>query len=318
VYLLAVALGLVLAVDGPTNAAFGAELVPADDLPNAIALGSVANSIGRIAGMSLAGALVGVVGCGPIFVANGVSYLAVVVALASLDVRALRHVAPPPRREAGVRAGLRVALRSPAVVTATVIAFFVAAFGRNYQVTMAAMSDAVFATGARGYGELSVVFAVGAFCGGLVAARMRKHTLLVVVAVAGAASALQLTSAFAPSFLAFATCIYPIAIAAVVFDTAALSVVQLAAPDGHRARVVALLGTVSMLGATAGGPTLGWMADRLGGRASLGLGALVVIAGTAVVTTVVQRARLREIGSLRGIADELARRRTEVAIAAGS
>jgi MFS family permease len=147
---------------------------------------------------------------------------------------------------------------------------------------------------------------------------MRKHTLLVVVAVAGAASALQLTSAFAPSFLAFATCIYPIAIAAVVFDTAALSVVQLAAPDGHRARVVALLGTVSMLGATAGGPTLGWMADRLGGRASLGLGALVVIAGTAVVTTVVQRARLREIGSLRGIADELARRRTEVAIAAGS
>lgn len=313
VYGLALALGLVLAVDGPANAAFGAELVHRDDVPNAVALGSVANSLGRIAGMGLAGVLVGSLGEGAIFVINGVSYLAVVAALCRIDVARHEPAEPPSQDGASVRSGLRVALRSQTIVVATLVAFVVAAFGRNYQVTMAAMSRSVFGTGARGYGQLSAVFAAGAFCGGLAAAVVRRHTLRLVVLIAAAAGVLQLTSAVAPSFRSFALCIYPIAVTAVVFDTAALSVVQLAVDDTHRARSIAVLSTASMLGTTAGGPALGWLADHLGARASLGLGSMAVLAATLGVAAVAQRSRIREDGLVRALTGGVAGMRLRVA-----
>jgi predicted MFS family arabinose efflux permease len=212
---------------------------------------------------------------------NAGSYLVVVAVLCSLPRTELRQVTRSPRGEGGIRAAFQYVMKTPAITAAASVAFMVAAFGRNFQLTMAAMSNSVFGAGSHGYGELSVVFAIGALCGGLVAARVRHHSLRVVVLVAVAASSLQIASAFTPSFPAFAAAMFPVAIAAVVFDTAALATVQLAAGDAQRGRVIALFTTMAMLGATAGAPTLGWLADHYGARASLAAGGLVVLLGCA-------------------------------------
>jgi MFS family permease len=82
-------------------------------------------------------------------------------------------------------------------------------------------------------------------------------------------------------------------------------VVQRAAGDAFRGRAIAVLGTVSMLGMTVGGPTLGWLADHLGPRASLEYGATLVLFGTATVVTlhlassVAVRARVLEMWRVR-------------------
>src|SRR4051794_28504778 len=86
IYGFALALGLVNAVDSPAHGAFGAELVDESELGNAVALGSVFNSAGRIIGMALGGFIVAAFGAAPVFLLNGCSYFAVVVALASLRV----------------------------------------------------------------------------------------------------------------------------------------------------------------------------------------------------------------------------------------
>lgn len=284
VYCFALALGVVMAVDGPSTGALGAELVPDADLGNAIALGSVSNGLGRILGMSIAGVLVATAGPGLIFLLNGVSYLAVVFVVASLPEPSPK----PPRADRAHEESSSPMPRAQVIAAAAALAFFVSSFGRNYQVTMAAMAKTTYGAGAGGYGTLSVVFAVGALVGGVVAARMREHRLRLVVGAAVAGSVLQLAGGLMPSFASFAVVIFQIAVVAVVFDTITSCVVQRAAGDEYRGRAIAALGTVSMLGMTIGGPSLGWLADNLGARASLECGAVVVLAGTAIVALVHQ------------------------------
>jgi MFS family permease len=280
---LALLLGIVMAVDAPSYAAIGAELVPEDDLGNAIALSSVINGLGRIIGMSIAGALVATGGPGLIFVLNAMTYLAVIAVLHRLPEAATRTIHRSAPGDDGLLGGLRFVARTPVIIACASLAFVVAAFGRNFQVTMAAMSESVFHTGARGYGALSVVFAVGALVGGLVAARCSRYAVSIVVSVALTASALQFVSAAVPSFTTFAAVLFPIAIAAVVFDSIALATVQIAAGDAHRGRVVALFASAVMLGTTVGAPLLGWLADTQGGRTSLAVGGVVVFGAATVV-----------------------------------
>ena len=57
VYLLAVALGFVNVFDNPARQSFISEMVPADDLPNAVTLNSVAMNMARVFGAALGGVM---------------------------------------------------------------------------------------------------------------------------------------------------------------------------------------------------------------------------------------------------------------------
>jgi MFS family permease len=282
VYALAVAVGCVCAVDLPTAAAFGTELVAPEDLPNAAALGAAANSMGRIVGMALAGIAVATVGVAPVFLANAVSYLAVVAALLAVRPAEMRmaHGGAGDRR---IRHAFRAIRRMPVLVGTLVLAFVVAAFGRNYQLTMATMSMSVLHRGASGYGTLSTVFAVGAFAGALVAARLTRVGMRVLIAAAAAAGALELMAATMPDLGTFAACILPIAVVAVLFDTALGVVVALGVDHAIRGRALALLAMTSTGGAAIGGPLLGWSVQHLGTRLTLGAaGVTSLVAALAI------------------------------------
>lgn len=69
--------GLVAAVDGPATSLLGNDLVPPDDVPSAIGLGSVTNSVGRLAGVGVAGGVIAFTGPAAAYLVNGTSFLAV-------------------------------------------------------------------------------------------------------------------------------------------------------------------------------------------------------------------------------------------------
>src|SRR4051812_12557363 len=175
VYVFALALGFVSAADSPAHGALGAELVDGSELGNAVALGSVFNSTGRIIGMALGGFIVAAFGVAPVFLLNGCSYFAVVAALATLRLDAPATVESESRDDGGVKDVMRFVATTPALLGALALVVLVSALGRNYQVTMASMSSDVFGSGAAGYATLSSVFAVGALLGGGLAARCRRH-----------------------------------------------------------------------------------------------------------------------------------------------
>lgn len=287
VYLISTLSGVVSALDGPTLGRFGTMVVGPDRLGNALALGSLTNSTGRVAGMSLGGVLVAVGGTAPLFAGNAVSFLAVVAALLLMRPTQwypLARAAAPADR--GVRAGLAHLVRQPSTLVVLGLALVLGSLGRNYQVTMAAMSAGPLGGGARGYGLLSAVFAVGTVLGALLAAGRGRFTYRLLVGAGLLASALQLLAGLAPDLTFFAALLVPIAAAAVVVDTTVSARVQLDTREDMRGRVLSAMSIVSAVSGMAGAPLLGWLSEALGARTAL------VLAGTAGLFACAVAARL--------------------------
>ncbi|MGH8938813.1 MAG: MFS transporter, partial [Actinomycetes bacterium] len=94
VFLLAFLLGLGTALDNPTRQSFVIEMVGPDDLSNAVGLNSASFNLGRVVGPALAGVLIVLVGTGPVFLINAVSFGAVIFALSRMRTADLQ---PSPR-----------------------------------------------------------------------------------------------------------------------------------------------------------------------------------------------------------------------------
>src|SRR5262245_28468698 len=90
----AVVIGVVNAVDTPARLAFVIDMVGRDDLANAVALNSLQFNVARAVGPALSAPLLGLLGAGPCFLINGLSFVAVLAALAWMDLP--RRAAPAP------------------------------------------------------------------------------------------------------------------------------------------------------------------------------------------------------------------------------
>jgi MFS family permease len=78
VYLLALALGLINALDTPARQSFVVELVGREALPNAVALNSLLFNGARVLGPGAAGILIAQLGLAPAFGLNALSFVAVI------------------------------------------------------------------------------------------------------------------------------------------------------------------------------------------------------------------------------------------------
>ncbi|WP_239153381.1 MFS transporter [Virgisporangium aliadipatigenens] len=278
IYAVAAVSGVVSAVDGPALGRFGGMVAGPARLGTALAFGSLIHSTGRIVGMAAGGVLVASFGPAPLFLWNAVSFAGVVVALLRVRVADLHPLAAAPREAGAVRAGFAYLLRQPVVLGTLALSFVLGSLGRNYQVTMAAMSDGPLAGGAAGYGLLSAVFAAGTVLGALVAGQRAELTTRLLVGAGLLASALQVVAAFVPGLWAFALVLVPIAAAAVLLDTTVSARVQLDTREDMRGRVLAAVGVVGSLSGMVGAPLLGWLSEVAGPRAALAIGGAVCLA----------------------------------------
>lgn len=81
IYTLSLLIGLANAFDQPGRQAFVAEMVPDEDVGNAIALNSLLFNAARTVGPAIAGFTIAAVGVAPSFLLNGISYIAIIIAL---------------------------------------------------------------------------------------------------------------------------------------------------------------------------------------------------------------------------------------------
>ncbi len=302
VYVLAAVLGTVAAVDNPVRQSFVSEVVSGPQLPNAISLVSCTFQIGAMAGPVLGGLLMSTVGAGWAFVVNALSFAGPVVALSLMrgtptrsQVRTARHAATDAGRAPGVRAGLSYAVRTPSVLWPVVMVGAFGFFTISLPVTLAAYAKDVFHSGASGLGLLNGVVALGALGGALLTARRRRQPRLRTLGIAGSTlAAALLLAATAPGEPVFLVLLVAVGAANLGFLTSAQSLVQLAAVDHLRGRVVGIYLLVFLGSGAVGGPVVGWLAEEFGARTAL----LVSGAVPAVVTVLVCR-HLAKVASLR-------------------
>ena len=278
VYLLALALGFVNAVDNPARQAFITEMVPAGDLANAVTLNSVAMNLARVFGAALGGALVAAIGLALCFTLNAVSFGAVLLSLLAMRVAELYPARRAPRQPGQIRAGLRYVRSTPALLIPLIMVAVVGTLAWEFQVSLPLMASNVFGGGAAAYGVMASVMGVGAVAGGLVSAAMvRPSGRALCLAAIGWGIAIGL-AAVAPSMpLELAAMVF-VGYGAITFNSMAKTVLQLAATPEMRGRVMALWG-LAWLGSTPiGGPIVGWVGQVAGARWSLVLGAVPTVA----------------------------------------
>jgi len=277
----ALVLGVVNALDAPARQVVVADVVPQDEIPNAVALNLASHHAARLVGPAAAGVLIATVGSGWVFVVNAASFLPLLLGLAILvrRRRARAAVAPgSPDAEPGARldllGGFRYLGTRPDLRILLVMVFLFGLFGMNFALVAATMS-VEFEAGAPEFGLLTSIMAIGSLAGALLAARRERARLPTVVAAGALMAAAALVGSLMPDFWAFAAVSTVIGFAGVTTFTTANSYLQVTTRPELRGRVMSIHVAVLAAGAPIGAPLLGWVAATAGARVALGGGALV-------------------------------------------
>jgi MFS family permease len=291
VYALAVALGVVNVVDMPTRQAFVMEMVGREDVTNAVSLNSVVVNASRVVGPAVAGLLIATVGVGVCFLANAVSYLAVIAGLMLMRAAELHRDSPAERRRGQLRDGVRYAWSTPELRTPLLMMAAVGALAYNFSIVLPLLASETFGGGPGAYGVMFSLVGVGAVVGGLVfAARGRVSGRL----LAGSAVAFGLAlwvATVAPTLPVELAAMVPIGAASTVFIATSNSTLQMTSKAEMRGRVMALFMMLFLGSTPIGGPLVGWVAERFGPRAALGMGAAAAVMAGLAAFGVRRRAR---------------------------
>ncbi|WP_432020858.1 MFS transporter [Streptomyces sp. 1222.5] len=292
---LAAVTGVIATVDGPACALLGNDLVPVEDVPSAIGVGSLVHSAGRLTGTALAGVTVGFLGTGAAYAANGLSFLFVAAVVPFLRpapgaARGAVAEAPaaPARAEMSVREGLTFFVRRPRLVALAGITGISSVFGRNYGLTLAVLVTGPLAGGAGAFGTVSTVLAVGGILGAVLGARLHRPSVRTVGLLAAAGALLQVVAGLSPSLAVLLVLVLPMAVVESVSDTAGTAVLQTDPPAHLRGRVLGVWSSIGTVWGLGGPPLLGLLMEWAGARGALVAGGLL-IAGSIGAGLLVRR-----------------------------
>lgn len=273
VYMLAFLLGCVTAFEAPARQTFVAELVSDRNLSNAVALNSTSFQIARMAGPAIAGVLIAALGTGWVFLINAATFGAVLAALSAMRVKDLHRHERAARKPGRFLEGFRYVQGRPDLVVVLTMLLIVATFCLNFAVFVSTMAVTVFGTGAKGFGLLTSMLAVGAVTGALFSARREKPRAILLLSSAVLLAIGFIVAAAMPTYLAFGLAIMALGFCVQTFMTTANSTVQLWTEPAMRGRVMAIYMGILNGSTLFGAPFVGWVANRYGARWSLMVGA---------------------------------------------
>jgi MFS family permease len=300
----ACACGLVNAVDLPARLAFVIDMVGRDDLVNAVALNSMLFNAARLIGPAAGAVLLPWLGPGLCFLFNGLSFVAVLAALAAMRL-------PPAGRAGGVSpllavgraggvspllaergtslwAGFAYLARRPELLLLLALSAAMSFFGWPVQSLLPAVAREQLGCGTEGYAALLSAVGAGALVAALAVAafgtRVRRGwflglgVALSASGLGGLALAERLPAALALCTLAGAGLI--------LFFATSQAIMQLGSADHNRGRVMGIWSMLLSGAHPLGHLTAGLAADRWGVPPVLGSEALGIAAAAAAVLLV--------------------------------
>jgi MFS family permease len=283
-------LGLGNAANNPAWQAIIPELVPRQDLPGAIALGSIGFNVARAAGPALGGLIVATAGPGWTFILNAVSFLGVMAVLYAWRRPEEETVLPGERILGAMRTGVRYVRHSPEVLAPIARGSTFILCASSLWALLPVVARGLH-RGAAGYGLLLTALGVGAVAGAMVLPRLRRYASTDLVVAAA-------TLTFAAATLALGVLHdFPLLLAMLLLAGGAwlsllssLNVaVQTAVPSWVRARALSVYMLIFFGGLAAGSALWGALGERLGVVTALCLSA----AGQALGLLATYRLHLR-------------------------
>jgi MFS family permease len=295
---LAACLGIANSFDAPARQALAVEMVEdRRDLMNAIALNSTIFNLARVVGPAIGGAVLAAVGAAWCFALNGLSFLAVLVALLMMRLpQTLQEVRTDPLT-VQIAAGFRYILENPPIRTMIMLVGVSSLFGFSYAVLMPAYAVDVLHVGETGLGGLNVAIGVGALAGSLIVASMgklRRKGLLLTMGSLLFPTALLLF-AFSQSFALSLVALSIVGLAFVSQNATSNTLIQSIIPDNLRGRVMAVYSLMFFGTAPFGALQAGAIAQVFGPAAGVAVGAVIALVFAAGVFFAVPSLRRLEV-----------------------
>jgi MFS family permease len=263
VYALAALGGIALAFDAPGRQSLTFQMVGPRELPNAVALNSGLFNGSRVIGPAIAGLVIAAVGTGLCFVLNAVSFLAVLTALALVREEELRIIEKDPSARVidGVRRAFAHAWNDPQLRLILAVVTVVSTVGFNFHVLVPLLAADTLHVGPEGFGFLSASFGLGALVGALAAATFRAASWRLFAIGTGSFGVLALMLAPVHNAFLAGVILVGIGVSFTLFTANANALVQLAAPDHLRGRLISIYLLAFVGVAPVGGLFAGWLAE---------------------------------------------------------
>ncbi len=279
-----------LAFDNPARQALIPDMVQPQDLLNALSLNSATYNGAALVGPALAGVMLGPFGAGTLFFVNGVSFLAVIFALAAMrDVRTHsggRHGSFAD----SLQKGFAYTWTHSSILALLALSALASIFGRSYQNLLPAFARDIWNYGPEGYGLLLAAAGGGALVGafGLASFRNVKHQG-VVMQVNGILFSLALVLfSISPHLFEGAIFLFIGGITSTIYLTIIATFIQVAVPNELRGRVmsfytITLIGLPS-LGALGSGAVAEWLGGVQGAPRAVLLASAILGVTLLIVT----------------------------------
>ncbi len=295
VAILATCYGLANTLDMPTRQSFVVEMAGKDDLTNAIALNSAMVNGARMVGPAVAGLLVDRYGVAPAFGLNGLSFVAVILALLAMRAEGVpRHEKGTTVREE-IAAGIRYAVHMPLVALVLSLLLTVSLFVINHTVMVPLLARDVLHVGAHGFGLLMAALGTGAIIGALTLGTLVKGrpSLSLIIGCAVIASSLTLLLAGIRNFWAAMIVLTLVGLSQIVFLASSNTTLQMVVPDRMRGRIMSLFAFVWVGVTPIGSLFVGTIAEWFGVAAAYAAGGGVGLACIVGLGLMWKRGRAR-------------------------
>jgi MFS family permease len=302
IFVLALLLGVVNAVDMPTRQSFVVEMVGREDVANAVALNSAVFNGARIVGPAIGGILIAVLGTSMCFILNGLSYGAVVIGLLMMRDSELLPVdrLALPRSVGAIRSnlaeGLQYVWHTPVVLLSIGVIGFVSTFGMNFNVVLPVIAADVLNVGSTGYGVLYSAMGAGALVAALAVAMLTRPRVRILIGGGMILGLGELVLAATTSFPVAVAAIFVCGLGAIAMSASANSLVQVVVPGHLRGRVMAVYTTVFAGSTPIGNGLTGGVGGLWGTPAALLMNGGISLIVELVAAVAVLRGHVPSIG----------------------
>jgi MFS family permease len=303
---LSLALGIINAFDMPARQSLVVDMIEnREDLGNAIALNSSMFNGARLIGPSLGGILIAAVGEGVCFLINGLSFVAVIIALLYMKINARPSETKKARFMKGLKEGFVYAFGFLPIRSILLLLSLVSLMGMQYAVLMPIFAKDILHGGPNTLGFLMAASGIGALAGALYLASRRSVVGLgkwIPLATGTLGCGLVLFS-FSRFFWLSLILMLPVGFGLMVQMAASNTVLQTIVDDNKRGRLMSIY-AMAFMGVTPLGSLLaGSLASHIGAPATLIIGGAVCMLGAAAFARELPhiRKQIRPIYQRKGI-----------------
>jgi MFS family permease len=300
IIVLALALGIITAVEVPTRQSFTVDMVGRDDLRQAIAFNAMMFNLARTVGPAIGGVIVAAIGEGLCFLLNTISYGAVLTSLFMMRLEK-RGGRPTSRPWDDLKQGFLYVTRHPHLRMVIFLSAMCSCFGTSYLALMPAFAQDILHQGAAALGYLISAFGVGAIAGAALLSRLpERHLALTPTIMAVLLGASLIAFANAHSLLVAILFVVPTGFAYLGIAVSSNTQVQMLAEDRMLGRAMAFYAMGALGSPPLGALLLGYISEATGvPNAFMLSGAICLIAAGISLMSLRRRgmvdfARLRE------------------------